>query len=263
VATTVESVGDRIARLDLSLLDAIDAQLTADDRRSLLALHAACRDVHGTFAYLEIGSHLGGSLQAFVCDDACDAIVSLDARPPSQPDERGIVYRYDGNSTERMIENLKQLPEAEIGKLRTIDADTSAIAPAAVGIRPALCFVDGEHTDDAVLRDARFCRAVLGSEGCIAFHDAWIVHRGLSVFVDELTGAGVSFDAYLLPSCVFVVELGDSVLGSNPTLQSWRGQSYRAYLHALAETEVYRDEYRLRVNRVLRRMRRVMSVRSR
>ena len=136
----------------------------AERRRSLLALHAACREVHGRFAYLEIGSHLGGSLQAFVCDEACEAIVSIDPRPSSQPDGRGIVYRYDGNSTARMLENLKRLPGADLGKLRTIDAGTDSVDPAELGLRPTLCFVDGEHTDAAVLRDAGFCRAALDDD---------------------------------------------------------------------------------------------------
>jgi Methyltransferase domain len=263
MATTIEAVGDRVARLDLALLDTIDAQLTQDDRRSLLALHAACREVHGQFAYLEIGSHLGGSLQAFVCDDACEAIVSLDARPPSQPDERGIVYRYDGNSTARMLENLKGLPGANTAKLTTIDAGTDAVDPAGLDTRPALCFVDGEHTDEAVLRDGRFCRAVLEDDGCIAFHDAWIVYRGLEAFVGELAVDGIPFEAYVLPSCVFVVELGGAGLAGSPTLESWRRYGYRAYLHALAETELYRSEYQRRVNRLLRRLTRVTALRRR
>jgi hypothetical protein len=261
VTTTIETVGDRIARLDVALLDTIDAQLTPDDRRSLLALHAACRDVYGRFTYLEIGSHLGGSLQSFVCDDACEAIVSLDPRPGSQPDERGIVYRYDGNSTPRMLSNLSALPAADLDKLTTIDAGTDAITPACLPLRPMLCFVDGEHTDGAALRDARFCRAAVADEGCIAFHDAWIVYRGLTAFLDELAADGVPFEAFVLPSCVLAVELGTTSLRESATLARWQREGYRAYLHALLSTEPYRAEYMRPVNRALRRVRRLAHVR--
>ena len=51
-------------------------------------LHAAVAE-RGPFRYLEIGSHLGGSLQALVADPRCMEIVSIDTRPDSQPDDRG------------------------------------------------------------------------------------------------------------------------------------------------------------------------------
>ena len=46
-------IRQRINALDLSLFDAIDTQLTDADRRSLLALHVAWREVYGSFDYLE------------------------------------------------------------------------------------------------------------------------------------------------------------------------------------------------------------------
>jgi hypothetical protein len=60
----------QLNELDTSLLDEIESQTSADDKRSLLALHVACRRVHREFRWLEIGSHLGGSLQALVRDPA-------------------------------------------------------------------------------------------------------------------------------------------------------------------------------------------------
>ena len=58
----------RVAALDLSLFDAIPSQSSAWDRRSLLACQAAIRQRIGRYVYLEIGSHLGGSLQTHVLD---------------------------------------------------------------------------------------------------------------------------------------------------------------------------------------------------
>lgn len=249
---------DRLRKLDLSLLDRIDTQLDPDDRRSLLALHAAARSVHGRFAHLEIGSHLGGSLQTFVCDPACSAIVSLDPRPDRQPDERGIVYRYADNSTQRMLDNLAALPGASLEKLTTIEAGSDGVSADELPVVPQLCFVDGEHTDEAALRDARFCRQASAGSGCIAFHDSLVVHSALRAFLDELEREGVPFDAYVLPSCIFVVELGASSLRADPCLAARAVLGYRAYLHALAEWEPYRRDYRRPLNRVVRRAARLL-----
>jgi hypothetical protein len=61
-------VSDRIEDLDVGLFDAIPSQTSADTRRSLLAVHRATARRHGEIAYLEIGSHLGGSLQPYLLD---------------------------------------------------------------------------------------------------------------------------------------------------------------------------------------------------
>ena len=173
-------ISDRLRQLDTSLFDDVPAQLTAGDKLTLLALHVACRRAYGEFSYLEIGSHLGGSLQTFVRDPACTAVISIDPRPARQPDERWGSFNYPENSTARMIDHLAAVPDADLTKLTTIEKSTEAIEPAELTVRPQLAFVDGEHTDRAALRDARFCTAAMRDEGCIVFHDAPIVHRALS-----------------------------------------------------------------------------------
>src|SRR5256885_15040664 len=79
-----------LTALDTSLFDNVRSQTSERDRISLLALHRACRDAYGRFAYLEIGSHLGGSLQVLVADPRCTSITSIDSRPESAPDVRGV-----------------------------------------------------------------------------------------------------------------------------------------------------------------------------
>jgi hypothetical protein len=252
-------VGDRISALDTTLFEHVEVQLDAEDRRSLLALHAGCREAFGTFSYLEIGSHLGGSLQVFVRDPACRTIVSLDPRPESQPDERGFRYRYPDNTTGRMLEALATIPGADPGKVRPIERGTGEVDPGEIGSPPELAFVDGEHTDRAVLRDARFCDAAMRGTGCIAFHDAAVVYRGVGRFLSELESADRPFYAYLLPDSIFVVELGDArLLGTEPVATRAR-EGYKAYLHGLEETEPYRAEYRRLAHRVLRRLERLVA----
>jgi hypothetical protein len=242
-------IAQRIEALDTSLFARIDTQLTDLDRGSLLALHTAARQVYGPFDYLEIGSHLGGSLQAFIRDEACRLIVSIDSRPPAQPDERGIVYEYQANSTERMLDELRRLPGSALDKLHTIDATTDELDPAALPARPQLCFVDGEHTDEAAVRDARFCLAALGESGCIAFHDSQIVYRGLRSFLDELERDGRAHRSYYLPTSVFVVEIGESRLVDCPQLHDAVLGNAEGYLAALADNDVYREWYRRSLRR--------------
>jgi hypothetical protein len=252
-------VADRIGALDPTLLDYVEVQLGVEDRRSLLALHAGCREALGTFGYLEIGSHLGGSLQAFVQDSACRTIVSIDPRPESQPDERGIRYHYPGNTTARMLKALGAIPGAELGKLRPIEHGTDELDPGEIEPPPQLAFVDGEHTDRAALRDARFCDAAMREAGCVAFHDAAVVYRGLGRFLGDLEHAGRAFSAYLLPDSILVVELGDARLLKTEPVAGRVREGYKAYLHALAETEPYRAEYRRLPHRAVRRLERLVS----
>jgi hypothetical protein len=79
----------RIADGDVTLFDHIAlTQSEPDDRKALLAIHDAVAR-RGPFTYLEIGSYLGGSLQAVVADPRCKHIISIDPRPEAPPDERG------------------------------------------------------------------------------------------------------------------------------------------------------------------------------
>src|SRR5262245_59764310 len=103
------SFESRIERLDLSLFSGIESLTTDLDKRSLLACQLAVRHLRDSYVYLEIGSHLGGSLQSHVLDDRCEHIFSIDKRPARQPDERGQDDQYPDNSTDRMLDNLKSV----------------------------------------------------------------------------------------------------------------------------------------------------------
>jgi hypothetical protein len=198
-----------LGALDTSLFDHVPTQTSESDRRSLLALHHACREVHGSFAYLEIGSHLGGSLQAFLADARCTSIVSIDPRPARQPDTRG-TFDYPDNTTARMLEHLASVPGAELGKLHTIEASTADVSPRDLPARPRLCLIDGEHTNEAALRDGRFCLEAVDGDGAIVFHDRRLVRGAIKELLDEL--AGVAHRGYPLMGSVYVVEAGEAPL---------------------------------------------------
>ena len=147
----------------------------------------------------------GGTLQPFVVDERCRRIISIDPRPPLTPDDRpgSPTWAYRDNSTERMLELLGAIPGADVEDPDD-HASTEDIAPGQFA-RPDFCFIDGEHTRGAVLRDARFCRAVLQGAGVIAFHDFQIVEPGIAHSLGEIPGP---MRAYLLRRGVFVIQLG-------------------------------------------------------
>lgn len=198
------TIVERVAAQDISLYHHIASQTSEADRRSLLAVHHALAQRAAGFSYLEIGSHLGGTLQAFIADPRCRRIVSIDPRPPAQPDDRGQMFAYEGNSTARMLSRLATVPGADLAKLETIELSTEDIAPGRIA-RPDLCLVDGEHTYAAALRDARFCRAAMQGAGVILFHDREIVEPAILDFLRETAGP---VTAYPLRGSFFVVELG-------------------------------------------------------
>jgi hypothetical protein len=195
-------LAERIARLDVSLLDYVESQTSPEDRRSLLALHAAVAQ-RGSFRYLEIGSYLGGSLQSFVSDPRCSAVTSIDRRDEESPDERPGQIRYPQNTSSRMLDTLAAVPEANLEKVSTVDYGVEQLDPHE--FTADFCFIDGEHTNEAVLRDAQFRLQALRGRGVIAFHDRPLVEPGIRQFLSELPRG---YFVYGLKTTLFVVEIG-------------------------------------------------------
>ena|SRR5436190_9619219 len=240
-------IEDRVAALDTQLFEPVPTSTTDDDRKSLLALHN-CIASRGEFSYLEIGSHRGGSLQPALLDRRCAHVVSIDPRPQLSPDDRADLdeIAYADNSTAQMLENLRAVPGADLSKLETVEESTENLAPEELS-PPDLCFVDGEHTNEAALRDARFCRDVMRGVGVIAFHDSYAVERAILAFLRETPRP---HRAYSLRTSIFVVELGvaPSLLGDARV----RGQLYRVG-RSVAANRLGGDSALLRMSMLLRR----------
>src|SRR5262249_35269820 len=148
-----------------------------------------------------------GSLQSFVADPCCRKIISIDPRLTDCPDTRG-PSPYPENTTAGMLESLAKIPNADIEKIQCIEAGTDAIDPATIQPAPHLCLIDGEHTDEATLQDARFCLSVMDPNGCLAFHDGNLIYMGLDSLIKELNESGRLFRPYVLPETIFVIDLG-------------------------------------------------------
>lgn len=226
-------LADRIGALDVGLFSFVPMQALESDARALLALHAAVAAASDPFAYLEIGSFRGGSLQALVADARCSRLMSIDPRTAETPDETRGAYTYEENTTAAMLEHLSRVPQADMAKLATFETTTEAMSPAALPQRPDCCFIDGEHSNEAVLTDARFCADALEGAGVIAFHDWGIVRPAIRAFVRERR-RDISFALAVNrppePASgygVFALELGDRGILRHPALE--RATGTRSY----------------------------------
>ncbi len=229
-----------LGRLDLKLFEKIHSQTSPNDKRSLLAVQQATREIVSDFTYLEIGSYQGGSLQPYVLDDRCRKVFSIDLRPTISADARGATQVYENNTTDHMLENLKQLTNADTSKIECIDGDVSDIDSSIINTRPQLCFIDGEHTDEATWRDYEFCRSVMTENGAIIFHDAMIIYNCLSRIIARLKEQSVKFRAYNLPDVVFVIEFGDFPIYRSSAISGMLADNHVGYLNSLAFTDQYR-----------------------
>ena len=165
----------RITALDPSIF-AVESQTSQKDRTALLRIHSLVRCLRGRYAYLEIGSHLGGTLVPHLLDPACVAIHSVDPRPQRQPDARGIEFEYMGNSTARMREVLgSAVPTGALLRLTTWEHDAADIPIYAYGRRFDLAFIDGQHTNIAAFSDFISILPALERDACVAFHDANLI----------------------------------------------------------------------------------------
>ena len=200
---------DLIRAGDLAVF-AIPTAMSAGDKASFLELQNVVGSLHPGYVYLEVGSDQGGSLIAPLVDSRCGALVSVDLRPEAQPDERGILFHYPGNSTRRMLETLaaRGVPERALGRLRTFDADIAQLAFWRVGAAARFAFVDAEHTNQAVFRDWLHVSRFMERDSVIAFHDANLIFDGLENIRALLHHNGATFSAHYLPDTVFVIGMG-------------------------------------------------------
>jgi hypothetical protein len=215
----MRAVIERIEALSVDLFDGIPSQTSLADRRSLLAVQRATARRHPEYAYLEIGSHLGGSIQPYLLDPRCSAIYSIDPRPLEQPDDRspGFVVRYPENSTTRMLANLGALDPERVSVVRCLDSDASAVDPARIAVRPQIALIDGEHTRTAVLSDYAFCRKVLSPDGTILFDDFPIVYPAVLEITRALKKEG-RFVAARLEGKLFALFFDEALVQDDPFL---------------------------------------------
>jgi hypothetical protein len=213
----------RIAALDLTLFDGVPTQSLRGDRRAWLAVQRAVRRASPGYTYLEIGSHLGGSVQQHLLDPQCARIISIDKRPASQPDDRGQTFYYEENTTTRMMASLGRLSPDGVKKVHCFESDAAALTPEEIGGAPAMCFIDGEHTTRAALSDFHFCLSVCAPDAVICFHDDWIVRDAIAEAMRLLDERRIPFTPRKLGGVTFGLFLRTSAAAGD------EGVGARAY----------------------------------
>ncbi len=172
------------------------------DQETLAALQQIVRVK--PYTYLEVGSYLGDSLIPHLLDPLCTKIISIDPRPDSTPDERGLNFEYNA-STDDMLNRLNGLvPKAAMYKLEVFEGVLQDYRFHEI---PSLVFIDAEHTNEAVFRDAITAHSVVSMLGAVvAFHDSNFVFDGLVNYSTMMSGS--AYTAFL-PENVFVAAFGN------------------------------------------------------
>jgi hypothetical protein len=222
------TIEERIAALDISLFENIECQIHNEDKRSLLTIQNATRNKLEKYSYLEIGSHLGGSIQPHLIDPKCEKIYSIDSRPFQQPDDRkpGHLCTYVDNSTSRMLNLLSDVDKNGVAKIQCFDSDASEIDPNEVYPKPQMIFIDGEHTKRAVLSDFEFCSKVVSNDGAILFHDAWIVYPAIQEIIKSLKRSDREFLPVLLDGFIIMILFDVEMVQKDPNLKSMYKRNY-------------------------------------
>jgi hypothetical protein len=171
-------------------------------------------------------------LQQYYLDPKCSVIYSIDKRPDHQPDERGEGIAYGENAVESMMTNLSGLNPCWLGKVLHFEADAGAIERDRINPRPDVCFIDGEHTNDAVVRDFEFCFAACAPDAVIYFHDSPIVWAGIAAIIRSLRLRGRRFRAWKLKGSTFAILMEGAAAERDPGVRRL-ARSEGAFLAAM------------------------------
>lgn len=209
-----------IENVDIQIFEKVYTETSYGDRRSLLTIERLIGRQFGEYSYLEIGSSQGGSLQPHLVDRRCRRIYSIDPRLKVVEDDRGRRIEYPENTTERMLANLSALATEPLSKIVSFESDAREVDRSAVNDPPHLCFIDGEHTESAVVSDFAFCRAVARPDATILFHDSMIVFPALRTIEKQLRREGVPFSSAPFHDSLYAITLGTSKLLDDPSLAS-------------------------------------------
>lgn len=199
--------------MDMEAFSHIPTISSEGDRLAWLAIQASVASVIPSYCYLEIGSFLGGSLQQYYTDPKCTKIYSIDKRPKLNPDNREIEIKYCDNTQEIMISNLAKISNERIGIVECFGGDVSDIDKEMIKSKPAICFIDGEHTDKAVVNDFDFVFSVADKNAVIYFHDSPIVYKGIIKVIKKLSESKRKFELYKMTGSTFAILLDDCSIG--------------------------------------------------
>lgn len=186
----------------------VESQTSNADKASFLRIQRLVRSQTAGYAYIEVGSHIGGTLAPHLADPQCYSAISIDPRPSQQDDARGRFFAYDNNSTSRMIEILSAaIPEICLAKLVTFDLDAAQVRHADLPARADLLLIDAEHTTTAAFSDSMSLLPGLGHDAIVSYHDANLVADAIQNLERFLVCTGVAFTTVFLRDNVCAIAL--------------------------------------------------------
>lgn len=167
----------------------IQSQTSHSDKEFLLNARNLVKNYIDKYAYLEVGSYLGGSLTPFLMDPSCTAVYAVDERGRQIPDERGLDIDYSGITNQAMIDKLRE-HAISIDKLNAFDGSIEKLQ---TDQKVDLAFIDGEHTDLACFRDFIWTFSMMNRHSVIMFHDSTLIYKSLRIIQIYLDSCKIHF----------------------------------------------------------------------
>jgi hypothetical protein len=188
-----------LSSIDTSIFS-IPSQTSQEDRVALEQIRNFISEQTTDYNYLELGSYLGGTLLPHVLSPSCSKVLSVDKRVSNQPDERRSQgYSYQGITTDDLMTQLrKNVPDSTyLNKVSTHDGVIDDLDPQLIlkdySIGFQLCFIDAEHTNEAVFSDFLHTHRLSSPDSVILLHDSWMLGSGIRNIISHLTFLKVPF----------------------------------------------------------------------
>jgi cobalamin biosynthesis Co2+ chelatase CbiK len=188
-----------IPSIDISVFKA-PTETTDDDRIALETIRLYLADQGFQYNYLEIGSYLGGSLLPHLISSHCNKILSIDKRASNPQDERCAGgFFYTGITTDHLIEELRRHVENTtcLQKLETYDGVVDDLNAQSIFEKyPSkfhLCFIDAEHTNNAIFSDFLNVYRLVAPDSIIMLHDSWMLTDGIQNIICYLESQSTPF----------------------------------------------------------------------
>lgn len=223
----------------------IESQTSLADKETLTLIKECLIKSIGEYNYCEIGSYKGGSLYPHIVEPKCKNVLSIDARPLIQKDDRGEDFVYIGNSTESMCKNLSKFcTTVELQKLLCCEGTSDSVVTKFANqdkTRYHLFFIDGEHTKEWCLQDFQSCWDISADQAIFVFHDASTVAEALKEIMAKQEDLRII--GYPLPDDIFVIEKGLHIHQMTEMYLYQIKRGHKAYFHGLESYGRYKSFY--------------------
>jgi hypothetical protein len=117
-----------------------------------------------------------------------------------------------------MLTMLGGMGYGDLTKIECFELDASEVDPDKIKPRPEVIFIDGEHTNSAVISDFQFCRKVVSEHGTILFHDFKVIYPAILDICSLLDKKRHSYVALRLEGLIFAIFFDSDLVHADPYL---------------------------------------------